>query len=260
MFCDLGGSKALTVAPPREAGLRFRQHVRHAVSQKGRSAHDDVDHRRHRVYRPAADPAFGEAGRSFRGHGHQPADRQFQRVGQGAGAARRCQPVRRRDGRDDGGEARPGDQPRLLHQQRPAAARRVQAEHPRHGQLLRGGAPRRVQPGRLCQFGGGQRRAEILWRAHRQRRRFQARPPAIRDAQDLQRVAGAGLPRKARHGDHDDPPGQCDRPGQGGRLGRPRFLHHDLRRAASPSSSRTRTRCARRSTSTRSRKSSPGWS
>ena len=128
--------------------------------------------------------------------------------------------------RDDGGEARPGDQPRLLHQQRPAAARRVQAEHPRHGQLLRGGAARRVQPGRLCQFGGGQRRAEILWRAHRQRRRFQARPRAIRDAQDLQRVAGAGLPRKARHGDHDDPPGQRDRPGQDRRLGRPRFLHH----------------------------------
>src|SRR6516165_12840710 len=63
-------------------------------SQKGRSAHDDVDHRRHRVYRPAADPAFGEAGRGLRGHGHQPADRQFQRVGQGAGAAGRCQPVR----------------------------------------------------------------------------------------------------------------------------------------------------------------------
>src|SRR3984957_11067899 len=61
---------------------------------------------------------------------------------------------------------------------------------------------------------------------HRQRRRFQARPPAIRDAQDFQRVAGAGLPRKARYGDHDDPSGQCDRPGQGSRFGRPRFLHH----------------------------------
>jgi nucleoside-diphosphate-sugar epimerase len=36
------------------------------------------------------------------------------------------------------------------------------------GQLLRGGAARRVQPSRLRQFGGGQRRTEILRRAHRQ--------------------------------------------------------------------------------------------
>ena len=46
--------------------------------------------------------------------------------------------------------------------------RRVQAEYPRYGQLLRGGAARGVQPSRLRQFGGGQRRTKILRRAHRQ--------------------------------------------------------------------------------------------
>ena len=159
--------------------------------------------------------------------------------------------------RDDRGQARPGHQPRLLHRQRPAAARRLQAQHPRHGQLLRGGAPRRGQPGRLCQFGGGLGRAEILWRAHRRRGRFQPRPRAIRDAQDLQRVAGAGLPRKARHGDHDDPPGQRHRPGQDRRLGRPRLLHHQpgARQAGQvPLQGRD---ALRRSMSTRSPRSSP---
>ena len=58
------------------------------------------------------------------------------------------------------------------------------------------------------------------------RGRFPPRPCAIRDAQDLQRMAGAGLPREARHGDHDDPPGQRHRPRQDRRLGRPRLLHH----------------------------------
>src|ERR1700730_15822212 len=57
-----GGTTLSPTRPPR----RFT---------KGRSAHDDVDHRRHRVYRPAADPAFGEAGRGLRGHRHQTADR-----------------------------------------------------------------------------------------------------------------------------------------------------------------------------------------
>ena len=161
------------------------------------------------------------------------------------------------DGADDRGEARPGHQPRLLHRQRSAAARRLQAQRPRHGQLLRGGAARRGQPGRLRQLGGGQRRAEILWRAHRQRRRFPARPCAIRDAQDLQRVAGAGLPRQARDGDHHDPPRQRHRPGQDCRLGRPRVHASPSRRAASRSGSPTRIRCARPCMSTRSPKSSP---
>ena len=40
---------------------------------------------------------------------------------------------------------------------------------------------------------------------------FRARPCAVCDAQNLQRMAGAGLPRKARHGDHGDPPGQRHR-------------------------------------------------
>ena len=60
----------------------------------------------------------------------------------------------------------------------------------------------------------------------RHRGRFPPRPRAIRDAQDLQRMAGAGLPRKAWHGDHRDPPGQRHRPGQDRRLGRSRLLHH----------------------------------
>ena len=92
------------------------------------------------------------------------------------------------------------------------------------------------------------------------RGRFPPRPRAIRDAQDLQRVAGAGLPREARHGDHRDPPGQRHRPGQDRRLGRPRLLHHRRRRAASRSRSPTRTRCAARSMSTRSPRSSPASS
>ena len=81
------------------------------------------------------------------------------------------------------------------------------------------------QPGRLRQFGRGPWRAEI-WRPNGRRERFPSRPRAIRDAQDLQRVAGAGLPREARHGDHRDPPGQCHRHGQDRRLGRPCLLHY----------------------------------
>jgi nucleoside-diphosphate-sugar epimerase len=43
------------------------------------------------------------------------------------------------------------------------------------------------------------------------KRRFPTWPCAVCDAQNLQRIAGAGLSRKARHGDHGDPPGQCHR-------------------------------------------------
>ena len=55
------------------------------------------------------------------------------------------------------------------------------------------------------------RRTEILRRPARHRGRFPPRPCAIRDAQDLQRMAGAGLSRKARYGDYRDSPGQRDR-------------------------------------------------
>ena len=67
---------------------------------------------------------------------------------------------------------------------------------------------------------------KLLRRPRRQRGRFPARPRPVCDAQDLQRMAGAGLPREIRHGDHRDPPGQCHRPRQDRRLGRPRQMHH----------------------------------
>ncbi len=194
-----------TIAPAREPGLRCRNEAS-VPSRRGESTHVDPDPRRHRLYRPSSRPASGSARRGNRLHGHQPADREFLRPRQaGPRHPRRCQPVRRRDERDARGQTVARHQPRLLARQRAPAARRVQAQHPRHGQLLRGGAGLRRQPGRLCQLIGGVRRAEILRRPARHRGRFPPRPCAIRDAQDLQRMAGAGLPRKARHGDHRDP-------------------------------------------------------
>ena len=89
--------------------------------------------------------------------------------------------------------------------------------------------------------------------------RFKARPRAIRDAQNLQRMAGTGLPRKARHGDHDDPPGQCHRPRQDLRLGRSCLLRHQAGARRARRSCPTRTRCGRQSMSTRSPRFSPAW-
>ena len=230
-------------------------------TQRGESAHVDPDPRRHRLYRPPSRPAAGAARRGSRLHGHQPADREFFRSRQaGSRDPRRCQPVRRRDERDARREAVARHQSRLLARQRAPAARRVQAQYPRHGQLLRGGAGFGRQPGRLCQLVGGIGRTEILRRPARHRGRFPPRPRAICDAQDLQRMAGAGLPRKARDGDHRDPPGQRDRPGQDRRLGRSRLLHYRPGARQAGVSSRTRTRCAARSMSTRSPRFSPASS
>ena len=136
-------------------------------------------------------------------------------------------PVRRRDGRDGRREAgsRVINLAYWLGSEQPAAGR-LQAQHPRHGQLLRGGAPRRRQPGRLCQLDRGERRAETLRRPASSPKTISATATPVRDAQDLQRVAGAGVSQEARHGDHRDPPGQRHRPRQDRRLGGPRDLHH----------------------------------
>ena len=76
------------------------------------------------------------------------------------------------------------------------------------------------------QFAGGERHAEALRGSHDHRGRLPPRRSAVRDAQDLQRVAGAGLQREIRHDDHRDPAGQRDRAGQGARLGGPCEHHH----------------------------------
>jgi len=100
---------------------------------------------------------------------------------------------------------------------------------------------RRVQPGRLRQFGGGQRRAEIFMASASSTKTISSTARGIRDAQDLNEWQRR-ITAKSTPWDHDDPPGQCDRPGQGGRLGRPRFFNASAR--GKPVKSVPRTRCA----------------
>ena len=120
----------------------------------------------------------------------------------------------------------PDHQPVVFPRQRACPARGDEAQHPGHGQLLRGGAPGRRSACGVRQFAGGERHAEALRRSHDHRGRLPPRRSAVRDAQDLQRVAGAGLQREIRHDDHRDPAGQRDRAGQGARFGRPCEHHH----------------------------------
>ena len=119
---------------------------------------------------------------------------------------------------------RAADQSLLLHR-RACAPRCLQARHPGHGQLLRGGAALRRQAYGVRQLGRRQRPAVAFRRAPRRRDRRAARRDAVRRQQDHQRVAGPRLPPRLRHDDHLRPAGQRDRPRQEVRLDRSRELH-----------------------------------
>ena len=70
--------------------------------------------------------------------------------------------IRRADGSNVGGESRTGGQPLLLHRQRLRPTCGDEAEHSRHGQLLRGRAPAGRQTHHVCQLARGERQAGQL--------------------------------------------------------------------------------------------------
>ena len=193
-------------------------------------------------------------------HGPQPRHGVLRATGQPSpGRARRRHAVRRCHGGHRCGETIARRQSRLFSRQRARPARRDQAQHRRHGQLLRGGAPLRGQPGRLRELAGGQRRAAPSTATASLPRTISATATSntrcTRSSTNGRRRTTAR--NTAWRSPRSAPPTSPARTRSSARWITSNAL--PSRRAARRSRSRTRTRCAARSMSTISPKYSPGY-